>query len=127
MNFLDFHGLAGAGETSVAFGETKFEIPRLIDGESGDLTFGIRPEHIRLDDSAAYRAEVTAVEYLGTTQVITLNSAHGAVKARLTSSQAVKVGEKTGLSFDPRTVTIFNADTGRALKSEANAEVLSHG
>ncbi len=127
MNFLDFHGMAGSGQTSVSFGETSFDIPRLIDGENGDLTLGIRPEHIRLDDTAAYRGEVTAVEYLGTTQIISLNTANGTIKARSASSNAVRVGERTGLSFDPRTVTIFNAETGRALKSEANAGVQSNG
>lgn len=127
MNFLDFHGMAGAGEKTVHFGDTLFEIPRLIDGASGDLTFGIRPEHIRLDDNAPYRGEVSAVEYLGTTQIITLNTANGAVKARAASSGTVRVGERTGLSFDPRTVTIFNDKTGRALKSEANAGVQSDG
>ncbi len=127
MNFLDFHGLAGAGEQAVTFGETTFEIPRLIDGDSGDLTFGIRPEHIRLDDSAPYRGEVTAVEYLGTTQIITLDTANGTVKARAASADRVKVGERTGLSFDPRTVTIFDAETGRALKSEANVGVQANG
>ncbi|MGI9368727.1 MAG: ABC transporter ATP-binding protein [Ruegeria sp.] len=127
MNFLDFQGMAGAGETTVSLGDTTFNIPRLIDGENGALTFGVRPEHIRLDDGAAYRGAVTAVEYLGTTQIITLNTANGIVKVRASSSQVVKVGEKTGLSFDPRTVTIFDAETGRALRSEANAGVLANG
>lgn len=127
MNFLDFHGMAGAGETSVSFGGTTFNIPRLIEGEDGDLTFGVRPEHIRLDDSAAYRGEVIAVEYLGTTQIITLNTANGAVKVRAPSSQRAKVGERTGLSFDQRTVTIFKAETGRALRSEANVGVNTNG
>jgi multiple sugar transport system ATP-binding protein len=37
------------------------------------------------------------------------------------------VGERTGLHFDPRTISIFNADTGQALKSEANEGVLNYG
>lgn len=127
MNFLDFHGMAGTGESSVALGDTTFDIPRLLEGENGDLTFGIRPEHIRLDDAAPYRGEVVAVEYLGTTQIITLKTVHGPIKARAASSDIVRVGDRAGLHFDPRTVTIFNAETGQALKSEANVEVLTHG
>ncbi len=127
MNFLDFRGMAGKGEKKVSFGDTEFEIPGLLDGANGELTFGVRPEHITLDDAADYRGEVVAVEYLGTTQIISLDTSNGAVKARVSSSDPVKVGDRTGLKFDPRTVTIFDADTGRALKSEANTGVLNYG
>ncbi len=127
MNFLEFHGMAGSGETSVSFGDTSFEMPRLLDGDSGALTFGVRPEHIHLDDSAPYRGAVTAVEYLGTTQIITMDTMNGTIKVRTASSNTVKVGDRTGLHFDPRTVTLFNAETGKALQSEANAKVLTHG
>jgi len=127
MNFLDFNGIVGSGETNVAFGETSFEVPRMIDGANGNLTFGVRPEHIILDDSANYRGEVSAVEYLGTTQIITLKTSNGTIKSRIASSDAVQVGHKTGLRFDPRTVSIFDADSGHVLKSEANIEGLNHG
>jgi multiple sugar transport system ATP-binding protein len=127
MNFLDFHGKAGTGETQVSFGDTSFDIPALLEGVNGGMSFGIRPEHITLDDTAPYRGEVSAVEYLGTTQIITLDTANGAVKARVASSDKVNLGEKTGLRFDPRTVTLFNASNGRALRSQANQGVLSDG
>jgi multiple sugar transport system ATP-binding protein len=39
----------------------------------------------------------------------------------------VRVGQTTGLSFDPRTVTIFNDQSGKALLSHANKGVLAHG
>jgi multiple sugar transport system ATP-binding protein len=127
MNFLDFHGMVGTGETEVGFGDTRFTVPKLLDGANGDLTFGVRPEHIKLDDAASYRGEVVAVEYLGTTQIITLNTPNGAVKARIPSSETVKVGERTGLRFDPRTISIFDAANGNALRSEANVGVLNYG
>lgn len=127
MNFLDFRGMVGVGETRVTLGETSFEIPRMFDGANGALTLGVRPEHITLDDAASYRGEVTAVEYLGTTQIITLNTENGAVKARAASSDTVKLGQRTGLRFDPRTLSIFDANSGRALTSEANTGVLNHG
>ncbi|MEP6266763.1 MAG: ABC transporter ATP-binding protein [Paracoccaceae bacterium] len=127
MNFLEFGGMVGTGDMSAKFGETEFKIPRMLEGANGNLTFGIRPEHIHLDDNAKYRGEITAVEYLGTTQIITLQTANGTVKARVPSSDRANVGETTGLHFDPRTVSIFNADTGQALKSEANEGVLNNG
>jgi len=127
MNFLNFNGIIGSGETSVSFSETSFDVPRMIDSANGNLTFGVRPEHITLDDAANYRGEVSAVEYLGTTQIITLETGNGTIKSRIASSDAVRVGQKTGLRFDPRTVSIFDADSGNVLKSEANVGVLSHG
>lgn len=127
MNFLDFHGMVGTGETQVQFGDATFDIPRMLDGANGALAFGIRPEHVTLDDTASYRGEVAAVEYLGTTQIITLDTPNGSVKARVASSDAVKLGQKTGLRFDPRTVSIFDTYNGKALRSEANEGVLNHG
>jgi len=127
MNFLDFNGNIERGETNVSFGETSFDVPRMIDGANGNLTFGVRPEHITLDDGASYRGEVSAVEYLGTTQIITLETGNGTIKSRIASSDAVRVGQKTGLRFDQRTVSIFDAESGNVLKSEANVEVLNHG
>jgi multiple sugar transport system ATP-binding protein len=127
MNFLNFHGMVGNGETQVSFGGERFDIPKQIDGRSGDLTFGVRPEHVRLDDAAPYRGQVVATEYLGTTQIVTFGTANGAVKSRVSSSDTVKVGDRTGLQFDPRTITIFDAKTGKALRSQANEGVLVHG
>jgi multiple sugar transport system ATP-binding protein len=127
MNFLDFHGMVGNGSTEVQLNDVAIEVPENREGANGDLTFGIRPEHIRLEDAAPYRGRVTATEYLGTTQIVTLETANGDVKARLSSSEKISVGDQTGLHFDPRTITLFNAETGQALKSAANAEVLNHG
>ena len=85
---------------------------------------GVRPAHIQLTDDGAYRGEVMATEYLGTTQIVTLATAGGEVKARISSRQVVRVGETLGLQFDPQTVTLFDPASGRALKSELNEGVL---
>ena len=39
---------------------------------------GVRPEHVRFDDDSALRAEVLGTEYLGTSQIVTVTTAHGA-------------------------------------------------
>ena len=93
------------------------------------LTLGVRPEHAHLERcSAAYRGEVVAAEYLGTTQIVTLRyRAMDALKARIPSHVKVREGERTGLDFDARTLTLFDATSGRALRSDANEEVLNHG
>ena len=127
MNFLDFHGMIGKGGGEVRLNDVALSVPQSIDGANGSMSFGVRPEHVRLDDGAAYRGRVKATEYLGTTQIVTLETANGDIKARVASSDKVSVGDQTGLTFDPRTITLFDADTGAALRSQANEGVLIHG
>jgi len=127
MNFLDFNGVAETGSTSVHMGDAKLAVPQVRDGAKGDLTFGVRPEHISLRDDAPYRGRVIATEYLGTTQIITFDTPNGVLKARLPSQQRIDVGHTTGLAFDARTITLFDATSGAALRSEANEKVLAHG
>ena len=126
MNLLTFNGMVGNGSAEVTLSDAAIPIPPMISGANGPLTLGVRPEHIRLDDSAAFRARITAAEYLGTTQIITLDTAHGPVKARAPSTNAAPIGATTGLAFDPRSITLFDP-SGHALMSEANQKVLSHG
>ena len=127
MNFLDFNGMIGTGGSEVRLNDVPMTIPQSLEGANGALTFGVRPEHVYLDDGAGYRGLVLATEYLGTTQIITLQTPNGVIKARVASLDLVQVGATTGLRFDPRTVTLFDARTGKALRSQANQGVLAHG
>ncbi len=127
MNFLDFSGMVGTGTTEVRLDDIPVQIPESREGANGRLTFGIRPEHVKLDDTSRYRGKVIATEYLGTTQIVTLETSNGLIKARLSSADKVRVDETAGLTFDPRTITLFNSETGQALRSAANLEVLGNG
>ncbi|MBM7068406.1 ABC transporter ATP-binding protein [Actibacterium sp. 188UL27-1] len=127
MNFLPFQQQLAPGATTARLGEMEATIPALRESGAGDLVFGVRPENITLSDTGTYRGEVLAAEYLGTTQIVTLNTPNGHVKARIPANQPVKTGEKVGLNFKPGTVTIFDKPSGRALRSELNEGVLAHG
>jgi multiple sugar transport system ATP-binding protein len=127
MNFLCFDGAVDAGAQSVALSGHSVGVPRQMESARGALVFGVRPEHITLTDDAGYRGEVLATEYLGTTQIITLDTPNGELKARISSAQSAKVGEIVGLTFDAPKVTLFDEASGRALRSELNDEVLAHG
>ena len=127
MNFLKFHGSLQPGDTHVELDHQSMDVPALHEPFTGDMVFGVRPEHIRLSDSAGYRAEVIATEYLGTTQIVTLKTHNGEVKARVSSEQPARVGETVGLEFNGATVSLFDNQTGRAIRSELNAGVLAHG
>jgi multiple sugar transport system ATP-binding protein len=124
MNFLPFAGKLEAGAERVALNGASVGVPALRDGAEGKFFFGVRPEHIRLVDDSAYRAEVLATEYLGTTQIVTLRVHDGELKARVSADYRVSAGETVGLSFNARTITLFEAESGRALRSELNEEVL---
>jgi len=127
MNLLNFHGKLEPGATSVQLHHEKFEVPALRVPFDGDIVFGVRPEHVHLSDGAGYRGEVTATEYLGTTQIVTLQTRNGELKARTPADQPARVGETVGLTFDGKTVTLFENQTGRAIRSALNEGVLSHG
>lgn len=126
MNFLKFRDSVKAGATSVQLHHQTLEIPTLRAPFEGDMVYGVRPEHIQLSDQAGYRGKVTAAEYLGTTQIVTLVTENGEVKARIASDQPARVGEHVGLAFNGRTVSLFDAQSGHALRSELNEDVLSH-
>ncbi len=127
MNFLNFSGSYDKGSTRVDLNGQALGVPELREAASGNLTFGVRPEHIRLNVDGGYRGEVIAAEYLGTTQIVTLDTPNGEIKARIGSEQPARVGETVGLEFLDSTITLFDRDTGRALCSALNEEVLANG
>ncbi len=127
MNFLDFDGVIESGSSHVDLGGHRIAVPRSRQGARGRLTLGVRPEHVRFSDTSRFRARVLAAEYLGTTQIVTLETAHGLLKVRAASDLPIRAGDTPGLDFDARTLTVFDGATGLALVSEANSKVLSHG
>ena len=126
MNLMRFDGRVAPGATAVTVANVPLTIPRQHDGLSGPMAFGVRPEHIQLTTDGAFRAEVRATEYLGTTQIVTLKTAQGEVKARTGSEHRISAGDSVGLGFDARTVTLFDATSGHALRSDLNAGVLQN-
>jgi multiple sugar transport system ATP-binding protein len=126
MNVLRFHGKVAPGAASVALHHHDVAVPTLREAFEGDMVLGVRPEHVRLTDDAPYRGRVLATEYLGTTQIVTLDTANGQIKARIASDRIVRTDETVGLAFHPSTITLFDAQSGRALRSELNEGVL-HG
>ena len=118
MNFLPVTGPARAGDAAVAFEGVKVAVPRLAeDSPAADLVLGARPEHIRLDDASTIRGEILGTEYLGTTQILAIATARGAVKARVGAEHRVARGDRVGLAFDAARLSLFDRATGRAIRS----------
>ena len=57
------------------------------------------------------------VEYLGTTQIVTVTTGRGTVKARLPSTLPARLGEQVGLVFRPEKLSLFARTSGRAIRS----------
>ena len=127
MNFLSFHAGLAAGASSVSVQGTDVAVPRIRESRApADLALGVRPEHVRLDDSSTLRGRVLDAEYLGTTQIVVIETEGGRVKARIAADAHVAVGEQTGLRFADRFVSLFDKASGRAIETELRAGA-AHG
>jgi multiple sugar transport system ATP-binding protein len=99
MSFLKFHGELRPGDKSVQVNGAQVPIPEVREGLAADnFLLGVRPEHVRLDPASDLRAEFLVVEYLGTTQILTMDTPE-ALSARISSSEPVEIGDNVGLRF----------------------------
>jgi multiple sugar transport system ATP-binding protein len=116
MNFLRSDMGLDADARALKFKDIAVPIPELRQRRpSGPLVLGVRPEHIRFSDSAQLRGRVFGAEYLGTTQIVTVTTEQGTVKARLPSNFPVQIGETVGLAFRFNSLSLFEAETGAAI------------
>ena len=127
MNFLHFHAGIQRGSGEARLGDAVVEMPTLHeDVAPRDLALGVRPEHIAFDDNSPLRGAVYGSEYLGTTQIVTVNTPFGQVKARTKSTGAVSAGENVGLRLATSRLSLFDKASGRAVRS-ALFEGAAHG
>jgi len=119
MSLVPFRSSVAPGDRTVRVGGVEIALPELREGTlDAELVLGVRPEHVVLSADAPLRAEVVDTEYLGTTQIVTLNTATGAgIKARIAANIHVIPGESTGLRFRPGQLSLFDRASGRALRT----------
>ncbi len=118
MNLIPVTGKLAKGAKAIEVSGARVAIPETReDAISGDLVLGARPEHIRFDDKSKFRGEVFGTEYLGTTQIVTVTTVQGQIKARLPARDNVKAGEHVGLRFMGERLSLFDKATGRAVRS----------
>jgi multiple sugar transport system ATP-binding protein len=118
MNFLPFRGSLQTGAQAIRLGQREVEIPAAREAlPESDLVLGVRPEHVRFNDRGIVRGEVYGSEYLGTTQIVTVTTRYGALKARSPASVSFRIGEHVGLDFRPDTLSIFDKTSGRAIRT----------
>jgi multiple sugar transport system ATP-binding protein len=118
MNFLPFRGSLEPGADAIRLDDRDVVIPVAREARAeSDLVLGVRPEHVRFSDRGMVRGEVYGVEYLGTTQIVTVTTRYGALKARSPASLSLRTGESVGLDFRPDTLSIFDRKSGRAIRT----------
>jgi multiple sugar transport system ATP-binding protein len=129
MNFLPLQGGGAAGLTQLHLGEAVLGIPALReDVAPRPLLYGVRPEHVSFDEASPLRADVLGSEYLGSSQIVTCSTAQGVtLRAKLPVGVRAARGDQVGLRFDARTVSVFDAASGRALKTARDAAGDAHG
>lgn len=127
MNFLAFRGGLERGTREVRVNGAGIAVPAVHEElAESDLVLGVRPEHIRFDDASALRGRVIDSEYMGTTQIVTVATGHGQVKARFGADRRVAPGETVGLAFSTRRLSLFEAASGRAIRTDLT-EGAGHG
>jgi multiple sugar transport system ATP-binding protein len=118
MNFFPFHAGLKAGEQEIVLQGAPVRVPELReDVAAGDMALGARPEHIRFDDASKLRGAVYGTEYLGTTQIVSVETAGGLVKARVPADVDVRTGEAVGLSLNAGRLSLFEKASGRAIRT----------
>ena len=119
MNFLSFSGGYAVGARQVRLGESLLAVRELgEDAPAQELLDGVRREHGGFGADSTLRAEVLGTEYLGTSQVVTCQTAQGTLlRARLGTDVPAQRGDQVGLAFDAAQVSLFDADSGKALRT----------
>jgi multiple sugar transport system ATP-binding protein len=127
MNFIPFESGLATGQTTVQVDGQMIAVPEIReDLAPGRRLLGVRPEHIRFTDGASLRASVYETAYLGTSQIVALDLGGVHIKARAPSSLSFSVGETVGIGFDGPKLSLFDATTGRAVRTALH-EGLTHG
>ena len=91
----------------VAFTPLPISAPR-----TGEITLGVRPEHMALRDDAPWRGEVSLVEPTGADTYVVVKTGVGNITVRVSAQSKVKIGDAVGLAVADDHVNWFDAATG---------------
>ena len=96
MNFLGFNAGLARGTRNVIVQGAEVAIPEIReDVAQADMTLGVRPEHIRFDDRSALRGAVYGTEYLGTTQIVSIETVGGKLREMMPWIKKNKLVDQT--------------------------------
>jgi multiple sugar transport system ATP-binding protein len=119
MNFLPVDGAVQAGDEAVRLHDAPVAVPR-CEATAERVLLGIRPEHVMIDDAGPLRGKVIADEYLGSHQVLVIETAAGVVRARTSKDARLAAGSAVGLSMRRDRTLLYDAASGRLLPGAAH-------
>jgi multiple sugar transport system ATP-binding protein len=123
MNFMHFTSGLQKGARSVSLDGVDVAVPEIRqDMAESELALGVRPEHIRFSDASPLRGAVYGSEYLGTNQVVAVETSSGMIKARVPANHSFRIGETVGLEFNHANLALFDCKSGRAVASSLYSE-----
>jgi multiple sugar transport system ATP-binding protein len=123
MNFLPFRASLPAGAETVTVRGAEIRIPQAREAVAEtELALGIRPEHIRFDDSSPLRGAIYGSEYLGTTQIVSIQTQDGVLKARTAADARFRTGETVGFALSGDRLSVFDKASGRAIRTRLHDE-----
>lgn len=76
--------------------------------DSGDVTLGIRPEHVRLNAGGEVAGRVTSRETTGADAYVIVDTPRGSIAARVPSAMAVRAGDDVDLTLPEEFVRRFD-------------------
>ncbi|MGO1074403.1 ABC transporter ATP-binding protein [Inquilinus sp. CA228] len=128
MGFLPFQGRVVRGDRTVTIDGMAIPVPEIReDLAEGELVLGLRPEHVRIDEAGPLKGTVFGTEYLGTTQIVAIDTPRGPIKARLPAATPVRAGEAVRMSLAAERLSLFDGATGRAILTAHDGEGRAHG
>jgi len=118
MNFIPVKKSIEKGATSIIIKGNEFGIPEQHEGTIGDQNFiGVRPEKMTLTKNQGISGEVFGSEYLGSRNILTINTEVGQFKIRVSKDIKVSLRENVKISFDAHSAIIFDGTSDKALQS----------
>ncbi|WP_428032417.1 ABC transporter ATP-binding protein [Ancylobacter sp.] len=125
MNFIRFQAGLAKGARTARIGTVEVDMPEIRrDVAPGALALGVRPEHVRFSDASPLRGAIYGSEYLGTNQIVTVETQGGLVRARLPAEHSYAIGEPVGLTFKSERLSLFDAGSGRVIPSSLHEGAL---
>lgn len=124
MNFLDVELERGEGELFARrAGERLALEPTRLNGATGAVTLGVRPEDVAIDPSApssAWQATVDVIETLGSEQYVFLQLEDGEqLVSRVAGDFKIRAGQRVGASLAPDKIHLFERESGKSIVANA--------
>ena len=122
MNLLALPNALEPGQTEINLpddGCGTLRCPNSAQGvQAGNLVLGVRPEYLLPEQEGPLPGEISAVEYLGTTQVLTIQTPYGQALSRVLSTYSFGIGQSVRLNFVSQRASLFDKSDGKALSTE---------